>query len=265
MATNKLKYSFEDYINNPSGKGSAVSATINKDIFEKELLFLEGKNGGPVKYTVYKQSSNNKIVFYIHFLIPSSTVGFFHDVVIEFTSNTSDNSSSRTIKSFTSRFFSNDDNFVYTYAYAFKTHGVLITELEKLLPFRSIVQKPTMRNPDNAMGYNKCIVFAYLVMQRNNLFEKDQLNRIAVTGTLNSIASKIDSFDKKVKERNQITQKAKAKSGKVKEEPTNKIIKSKNLLGDSELLKPLSIKTSKLVKKVKTSSSISSVKKAKKR
>lgn len=256
----KLKYTFDDYINNPSGKGSAVIATINKDVYEKELMSLESKNS-KATYNVYRQTTGTKISYIIHFLIPSSTKDFFNDVVIEFNPNTDDKSSTKTIKAFTVKFFSNDSNFVFTYAYTFKTHGVLINELEKLLPFRSIVQKPTMRNPDNAMGYNKCIVFAYLIMIRDGLFIKDNLNRICKNAGYNIIKNSIKSYDKKEQERNKITQEAKAAANKEKQKPKNKIIKSKNLLGDFPELP----KFSKIINKTKTTSVVSSVKKAKKR
>lgn len=256
----KLKYTFDNYINNPSGKGSAVTASINKDTYNAELLSLESKND-KVKYTVYKQSKiGGGVTYYIYFLIPSSTKGFFHDVVIEFNPNPDDSISDKTIKKYTVRFFCNDDNFVYTYAYAYKSHGVLITELEKLLPFRSIAQKPTMRNPDNAMGYNKSIVFAYLVMIRDNLFLKDNLNRICKNAGINTIKNSIDNFDKKKQERNKITQEAKAAFKK--QEPKNKVIKSKNLLGN---MLPSSPKITKIVNNSKTVKKVSGVKKAKKR
>lgn len=257
----KLKYTFDDYVNNPSGKGSAVIASINKDTYNAELLSLESKND-KVKYTVYRQSrTGGKSSYLIHFLIPSSTKGFFHDVVVEFNPNPNDSMTDKTIKKYNVKFFCNDDNFVYTYAYTFKSHGVLITELERLLPFRSINQKPTMRNPDNAMGYNKSIIFAYLVMIRDNLFLKDNLNRICKDTGINAIKSNIDSFDKKNQERRKIEQEAKQKGTK-KEEPKNKVIKSKNLLGNLLLSPP---KITKIVNNSKTVKKISGTKKAKKR
>jgi hypothetical protein len=258
----KLKYTFDDYINNPSGKGSAVIASINKDQFNKELIGLESNNGKS-SYTVYKQIKSGGIVSYvIHFLIPSNTKNFFHDVVVEFTPKKDDSTTNRTIKNHTVRFFSNDSNFVFTYAYTFKSHGVLITELEKLLPFRSTVQKPTMRNPDNAMGYNKSIVFAYLIMQRNGLFAKDTLNRLAKNAGINVIRANILPFDKKEQERKKITQEAKEAGEKEKRTPANKVIKSKNLLGDKLPSPP---KISKIVGNSKMTKKVSSVKKSKKR
>lgn len=257
----KLKYTFDDYINNPSGKGSAVIASINKDQFEKELIGLESRNG-KATYTIYKQHKGNTNQYYIHFLIPSSTNGFFHDVIVEFNPNKNDSTTTKTIKSYNVRFFSNDSNFVFTYAYTYKTHGVLIIELEKLLPFRSIAQKPAMRNPDNAMGYNKCIIFAYIIMQRDGLFNKDTLNRLAKNAGINTIRNNIKSFDKKEQERRKITLDSKAKGSEEKQSPKNKVIKSKNLLGDTLPSPP---KFSKIIKNSKLTSKVSSVKKSKKR
>ena len=256
----KLKYTFDDYIRNPSGKGSAVVATVNLDQYQKELLSLEGKNG-KASYIVYKQSNiGGKLTYFIHFKIPSSTKGFFNDVVIELDANQDDTTTTKTVKAYKVKFFSNDSNFVYTYAYSYKSHGVLITELEKLLPFRCITSKPVMRNPDNAMGYNKSIVFAYLIMIRDNLFLKDNLNRICKNAGINTIKNSIDNFDKKKQERNKITQEAKAAFKK--QEPKNKVIKSKNLLGN---MLPSTPKITKIVNNSKTVKKVSGVKKAKKR
>lgn len=157
---------------------------------------------------------NRHIIFTFLYLLLQK--GFFNDTVVEFNQNEDDSSSTRSIKKYTVRFFSNDTNFVYTYAYTFKSHGVLISDLEKHLPFRCLVQKPTMRNPDNAMGYNKSIYFAYIVMNREDLFSKDTLNRIAVNGGMVKLASTIPSFDKKNQERSKIEKEAK-EAGKKEE------------------------------------------------
>lgn len=259
----KLKYTFDDYINNPSGKGSAVKmSSINLDQFEKELIGLESRNG-KVTYKVYKQNGmKNKITYYIHFLIPSSTKGFFNDVVIQFDSNPDDLQEIKSIKKYTVKFFSNDSNFVYTYVYSFKSHGLLIKDLEGLLPFRSLNNKPVTRNPDNAMGYNKDIIFSYITMTKNNLFLKENLNRICLMKDVSTIKRSILPFDKKIQERNKITQELKDAAKKEKQNVNkNKIIKSKNLTNQSSN-KP---KVSKIVNSVrKVSKSTITMKKPKK-
>jgi len=260
----KLKYTLEDYISNPSGKGSSVNTmTANQSQFEKELMSLESRNN-KATFTVYQTKVNNKQMYYIHFLIPSSTKGFFNDVVFEFTQNADDTATNRTIKHYTIRFFSNDMNFVYTYAYTFKTHGLLIGDLEKKLPFRSILQKPSTRNPDNAMGYNKSIYFAYLVMLRSDLFSKDTLNRHAKAGGINTIASDILAFDKKQQERRGFELELKKKGSDDQPKSSSKIIKSKNLLGNLDPL-DLKPKVTKVVSSVRNVGKASTVKKTKKR
>ena len=257
----KLKYTFDDYISNPSGRGSAVNSMTSSEPYEKELMSLESRNA-KVRYTVYKQvKPGNKQIYYIHFLIPSSTKDFFNDVVVEFTQNEDDTANIRTIKKYNARFFSNDTNFVYTYAYTFKSHGVMIPELEKHLPLRCLIQKPTMRNPDNAMGYNKSLYFAYIVMNREHLFEKDTLNRIIASGGIAKLSSEIKSFDKKQLERSKITREAKQKGDKEENNNGSKIVKSKNLIGDN-ILDSIKPKITKIVGKTKT---ISTTKKIKKR
>lgn len=261
----KLKYTFEDYISNPSGKGSAVnSAAANQEIYEKELMSLESRND-KAKYTVYRDNKpGGKHAYYIHFEIPSSTKGFFNDVVIEFVQDDNDSGSIKTIKKYYSKFFSNDTNFVYTYAYTFKSHGVLIDGLERKLPLRCIIQKPIMRNPDNAMGYNKAIYFSYLIMLRENLFEKEILNRHIASGGLGKLSTTIKSFDQKQLERSKIEKELRDKGKKEDiKQPVNKVIKSKNLLGDTlEQLKP---KVTKVVGTIGKSKTTTTTKKVKKR
>lgn len=257
----KLKYSFDEYIANPSGKGSAVNSmgSNNRDIYEKELMALEGKNGKS-KFTVYRHiKTGNKHVYLIHFEIPSSTKGFYNDVVIEFTQDDNDTGAIKTIKKYYVKFFANDSSFIYTYAYTYKSHGVMIPELEKKLPLRCLMQKPTTRNPDNAMGYHKAIYFAYLIMNREQLFEKETLNRIAVAGGLTKLVGNIKSYDQKQMERSKIEKEAREK-GRNPKEPTSKIVKSKGLLGDAvDQLKP------KITKIVGTTKKTSTVKKVKKK
>lgn len=259
----KLKYSFDDYIANPSGRGSAV--TVNRDnlkiTYQNELNSLESRLG-KITYEIFKGGPTAKPIYYFKFKIPSnSTKGFYNDVVIELTSNSDDNTNIKNIRKYTVKFFANDSNFMYTYAYTYKTHGVLIADLEKKLPFRCINQKPTMRNPDNAMGYNKNIYYSYLVMERDGLFEKDTINRICKTGGIQVVKNSILSHDKREQTRCSIESERKAKEGK---ERNTKIVQSNSLklLGDNipkftKLTKIINGKSnSKIVKKSKISKKI---------
>ena len=253
----RLKYTLDDYIANPSGKGSSVIQNRNslKQTYQTELSSLESRMG-KITQEIYKGGGNSASTYSIRFKVPSnSTKGFYNDVVFEFIHNNGDSSNERTIRKYYIKFFSNDPNFIYTYAYTYKTHGVLIPELEKKLPFRSITQKPTTRNPDNAMGYNKDIFFCYLVMEREGLFYKDNLNRVAKSGGISALAAKIDSYSKKENERNKIISDLKQKEGSTdKDRPISKIIKNKslNLLSDNPIVKfTNTVKSSKTIGNVK--------------
>lgn len=223
----KLKYTFDDYYNNPSGKGSAVAPGINKKYlyqnYEESLLSLESRKG-KIQYECFSVDVKNKI-YYIIFRIPSNSVeGVFNDVVVEFSSKESSILQENSIKNYYVRFFANDESFVFTYAYAYKTHGILITELENKLPLASTTQKAAMRNPDNTVGYCKNIVFAYLIMKRDNLFDKSILNRLCKNSNITFISNKmILSWDKKTK------QKSLYKKGIKENDTHSKMIKSKNL------------------------------------
>jgi hypothetical protein len=256
----KLKYTYDDYISNPSGKGAANSISPPMDQFEKELLGLESRND-KTKFKVYKHiKPGGKHVFYIHFQIPSSTKDFFNDVVVEFTEDDNDSGNIKTIKNYNVKFFSNDTNFVYTYAYTFKSHGLLISDLERKLPLRCLLQKPITRNPDNAMGLNKALCYSYIVMTKQQLFEKETLNRVAVSGGFSKLSSEIHDFNTKQRERSKIEQEQRERGIKQNKQPTTKVVKSKGLLGDTPLesLKP---KITKIVSSTKKSSTVKKVKK----
>lgn len=119
-----------------------------------------------------------------------------------------------------------------------------------------------MRNPDNAMGYNKGIIYAYLIMVRDGLFNKETLNRNCKYANITAIRNTILPFDKKLQERRKIEEELK-KVGKEQKQRSSKIVKSKNLLGPDKKQEPA--KVSKTVSNVKTTSRSSTAKKVKKR
>lgn len=259
----KLSYSLDDYIKSPSGPGSMLNSavSINLDKFRADLAALESKYG-QVTRTVYTSHSSKSSTYFIHFKIPSSTPGFYNDLVFQFDSPQSDATSVKDIRKYKVKFFANDAFFVFTYAYAYNKHGLLISDLEKKLPAKCISQKPVTRNPDNAMGYSRNIVFGYLVMEREQLFEKQTLGNIAKPGGLIKVRSEILSYDKQEQERKGIEKELREKNGKDKHSNGAKVWKSKSLLSNDKDNKPAirltgkvsrigKTKTTKVVKKSK--------------
>jgi hypothetical protein len=101
-------------------------------------------------------------------------------------------------------------------------------------------------------------------MLRENLFEKEILNRHITSGGLGKLSTTIKSFDQKQLERSKIEKELRDKGKKEDiKQPVNKVIKSKNLLGDTlEQLKP---KVTKVVGTIGKSKTTTTTKKVKKR
>ena len=258
----KLKYTFDDYISNPSGKGSAVTQSVYRDAvsdgYTNKLRLLESERG-KIKFSVVKSSTDGK--YYIHFKVPSETTkDFYYDVVVEFTPRNKNNTDAD-ISKYCVRFFCNDSSFVFTYAHAFRTHGLLITEFEKLLPYKSLTQKAGTRNPDNTVGYVKNIYFSYLTMKKHNLFDKAVLDRMCKIANHMAISKDIKSYDKREAEKRLMEQKAKNKTDAPNR---SKITRSKNMANQPSNT-PTTTKTTKKTGKMSgPSKTTKSVKRTKK-
>lgn len=247
---NKLIMTFDEFITNPSGKGSAVNSTRMSadEMYRAKLSKLTEKK--EVEYVCAKSKDGN--TYYINFKIPSeSAPGFTYDTVVEFTAPEdlkSINSSS--LKNYTVKFFSNDPSFIFTYAHTYITHGLLIPSLEKKVNLKAIVGKANTRNPDNAMGYAKSIYFAYLLMNKYRLFDKDIIDSKCSTNITN-LFHDIDSFEKKKSKRDAYVQSLKmSKTPSSQEKGGSKVLKSKNFTG----LQSLAPRLTKFTPKTKSSS-----------
>ena len=112
-----------------------------------------------------------KYVLYIK--MPSESQDkVFYDVVFEFTSNSNDKTNLTKINSYDVKFFSNDPNFTFTYANAFKHNDLLIKELIKKFDPVVFKKQPNTTNPNKIVGYVKSIYFAYLLFKLKGLDNK---------------------------------------------------------------------------------------------
>ena len=229
----KIKMSLEQYIRNPAGWGSATNATPKPnvdEIYMNKLSILERQKQIELVCT----SSNDKKKYYVYTKLPSeSNPGFFYDVVIEFDKPSKNNDDGKfndnDLSKYNVKFFSNDFNFVYTYAYAFKEHGLTIPELELKLPFRSLTTKANVRNPGNTIGWVKSFYIVYLLMQRKNLLSKANFEMVCRGTFQNEIVNKIPLWLKK--EAQYETYKRDKGSTNKSDRHASKIIKSKALSG----------------------------------
>lgn len=254
----KLIMTFDEYIKNPSGRGSAVNPAreSSENMYQAKLSDTISKNGD-IEYTCLKSSDSN--IYYIYFIIPSeSTQGFNYDVVIQLEAPKGEGFSKGSINKYTVKFFSNDPSFIFTYAHAYKTHGLLIPQLERKINTRALLTKANTRNPDNTIGYVKTIYFAYLLMKKYNLFDKSVLDRKCIGGGINYLLREIKTQSDKEALRNKIIRDKKTNN---KDSDKSKILSSLNFTGSFN--NPFT-KITKSVGSINKIKKVGSIKKSKK-
>lgn len=211
------RITFEEYINNPTGARSRmvgekdIAKKMYNDRYSKMLL----RCAGNINYLLFRdknpQTADSRFVIYIQ--MPSeSTERLFYDVAIEFTAEDDVKRKINNLNAYHVRFFSNDPNFVYTYAYAFKNKDLLIPELISKISPKALKQAPHKTNPNETAGYVKSIYFAYLFMQSKGLFNKLMwINAASLTEMKKFFQQFIMTSDKKLTYAQQYAQLMKAK------------------------------------------------------
>lgn len=168
---------FDDYIKNPTGSRSRlvgerdIAQQVYNDKYNKMLL----RCAGNINYLLFKEKAPNKdnTRFIIYIQMPSESVEkLYYDVAIDFTADDDVKRRINKLDAYYVRFFSNDPNFIYTYAYAFNKAGLIIPELIPKISQKAIKEAPTHTNPNELAGYVKSIYFAYLFMRNKGLFNK---------------------------------------------------------------------------------------------
>ena len=121
------------------------------------------------KVTYYLFTAKDATVFWAHIKVPSEVVhNFYYDVVFKFIPTQASGYTDDLFK-YNVQFFSNDPNFVYTFAYVFHKNNLLVEELRSRLPKECITKAPEEKNPTEQISYEKAIYFAYLIMKERRL------------------------------------------------------------------------------------------------
>ena len=193
-----LFLTFEEYINNPQGKGA--SNTPGRGMYEQyyvgELDKLLLKVNGKIEYHLYTNHGR----FFIKFKIPHHTYpDFYYDAVVEFYTEENSYKVLPDLKKYDVKFYSNDPSFTFTWAYAFNKNNLLIRELRNKCSRQSLTQPPVVRNPSESPGYAKYIYYAYLLTKLYNLFDKAQFTLKGKP--LSSLTGSIMSSDAKFQQR----------------------------------------------------------------
>lgn len=164
---------FDQYIQNPMGKRNSVYSArdMYRKMYTEKWGAIKLRENGLIIYTLYVDKED----YYVHFKIPSEVVPkFYYDTIIKFSPPANQKAvlMERTLSNYEVQFYSNDPSFVFTFAHAFRKHGMLIKDLESKMSKIAIKEKAAERNPDDQVGYVKSIYFAYLEMRQLNLFAK---------------------------------------------------------------------------------------------
>ena len=174
-----MKITLNSYINNPMGgrahmvgERQAAAATYS-DKFDKLLM----KSAGAIEHYLYRDAidpnrverdnPNSNLDRYIIIVkIPSEKIPrVVYDVAIEFYTRDTVFKKSTTLDDYYVKFFSNDPNFNYTYAYTFKKNKLIIDEFYSKLDPKAMKESPKITNPNTLVGYVKSIYFVYLFIQ----------------------------------------------------------------------------------------------------
>ncbi len=166
------KMTFAEYIRNPTGARSRMvgeadtARAVYNDKYNKMLLLCAGH----INYILWKEEPKRYIIY---IQMPSETTkNLYYDVFVEFMATDDVEFRIGKLDGYNVRFYSNDPNFTFTYAYAFNKRGLLIPELIPKISKKAIETPPRITNPNELAGYVKSIYFAYLFMQNRGLFNK---------------------------------------------------------------------------------------------
>lgn len=194
--------SFDKYIDNPSGTASYITnrniyKSMYKSKFDKVLL----REQGNIKYKVYHAKDSNDS-YYIHMKIPSEVISnFYYDVVIRLFTTENKKKSSSKLREYAVQFYSNDPAFVYTFAYSFAKNKLFINDLSSKMSKHALKNAAKVRNPKNEVWYVKSLYFAYLAMEKYNLFSRAVLDHNCAKYDAKKLLNNIVHADTKVADR----------------------------------------------------------------
>jgi hypothetical protein len=167
-----------------------------KEMYQKKFDTLMVREQGKVDYVVFKDNDNNDS-YYIYFKIPSETVkGVYYDVVIRLFTTENSKKYDTYLRAYAVQFYSNDPAFYYTFAYSFQKNKLIIKDLAP-----KKIQKASSRNPKNDVWYVKSLYFAYLAMEKYNLFSRTVLDSKQTKYSLSALKKLIVDPERKLQDR----------------------------------------------------------------
>lgn len=239
--------SFDKYIDNPSGAGSSAitNRSMYKEMYKKKFDTVLLREQGKIVYEIFKDDDKEDS-YYIYMKIPSEVIeNFYYDVVVRLYTKVNAKKANNILRSYAVQFYSNDPAFVYTFAHSFSKNKLFIDDLAPKMSKQALNNKATVKNPKDEVWYVKSLYFAYLTMEKYNLFNRYILDKSSKKYSKNDLIKKITDADTKIKARQEAQKKLDAK----KKTESNK---SKNNI-NKDNKKPVIEKPTKSVKYTKNS------------
>lgn len=195
-----IKTTFDNWIKNPTGSRPMMvqQREMAKQIYTDKYNKMMLRSAGAMKYTLWKSKKEDR--FIVFFKVPSeSTQKVEYDIIIEFYTKDDVQTKENNLRNYYVKFYSNDPNFTFTFAYVYNREGLIISELKKKLSSKSITEKPKTTNPNRIVGWVKGFYFAYIFMNDHGLFNKlSWLNAYTLQSQLTSMVNSIMDAQKKL-------------------------------------------------------------------
>lgn len=194
--------SFDKYIDNPSGKATVITKRgMYKNMYKEKFDAVLVREQGKIVYKIYKDNDPEDS-YYIYMKIPSEVIeNFYYDVVIRLHTTVNRKKVSASLREYAVQFFSNDPAFVYTFVHAFSKNKLFINDLAPKMLKQALTNKAVVKNPKDEIWYVKSLYFAYLTMEKYNLFNRSLLNKYASKYSKTALLKEIENASSKIKKR----------------------------------------------------------------
>lgn len=255
-----MQMSLEQYILNPALKSNAILNAATRELikanYQKKFDNIMLRENGKVTYYLYTEAKKN--VYWAYIKVPSEVChNFYYDVIFKFTP-TNNTGFFEDLFKFNVQFFSNDPNFVFTYAFVFHQNELFINELRSKMSKEAFKQHPEEKNPTEQIGYEKAIYFAYLIMKERKLNKSTKFKSEAKPLDVKFILTNVMHADEKIRDRQEEGKKySKKKEAVVSKDVYNKMMSYM----DRKTRKSLDMSKSN-IKVTSTSKKIGSIKRA---
>ena len=259
-----MEMTFNDYIMNPMGKGSAVLSATHRELmrmqYQKKFDNILLREKGKLDYRLFTNSTNN--TYWIYLKVPSEVCkNFYYDTLVKFYADESVKGGGKDLFKYKVKFFSNDPAFVYTYAYVFAHNNLFINELSSKMSKEALTKAPNEKNPNKSVGYVKSIYFVYLLMQNRNLNKLNIFEKQSDPLDIGFLMSNIENADKKIADREEAGRGVSQRKKVIIDDKTlNKVNRLTKGNLSNKAKDRLAVKTTKTVKKISNINSSSSVK-----